>query len=87
MLESDLARPIGMQDFEHAKQRKISSMPESIHPEYAMYLSTRDRARIGPLMLRGADWNGAQVMPKGWSHYITLLLRRRRTSTQPNSEP
>jgi len=36
VLGSNLARPIGMQDFEHAKQRKFSSMPESIHPEYAM---------------------------------------------------
>ena len=30
--------------------------------------------RIGPLMLRGGDCNEAQVMPKGWSHYITTLV-------------
>jgi CubicO group peptidase (beta-lactamase class C family) len=42
VLESDLAKPFGMQDFDRSRQKKISSMPQSVHPEYAMYLSTRD---------------------------------------------
>ncbi len=37
-LETDLARPIGMQDFDRSRQQKNSSMPDSVHPEYAMYL-------------------------------------------------
>ena len=73
-LESDLARPIGMQDFDRSRQRKNTSMPDSVHPEYAMYLSTRDMARLGLLMLREGVWNGAQVLPKGWSSYITTLV-------------
>jgi CubicO group peptidase (beta-lactamase class C family) len=45
-----------------------------VHPEYAMYLSTRDMARIGLLMLRGGQWNGKQILPKGWSERITTLV-------------
>lgn len=73
-LEQDLARPIGMQDFDRSRQRKNSSLPDSVHPEYAMYLSTRDMARLGLLMLRGGEWNGKPILPKGWSSYITTLV-------------
>ena len=47
-LESDLAHPIGMQDFDRARQVKIINAV-SVHPEYAMYLSARDMARLGQL--------------------------------------
>jgi CubicO group peptidase (beta-lactamase class C family) len=73
-LESDLAKPIGMQDFDRSRQRKVSSMPDSVHPEYAMYLSTRDMARLGLLMLADGNWNGKQVIPRGWSARITTLV-------------
>jgi CubicO group peptidase (beta-lactamase class C family) len=73
-LEEDLAKPIGMEDFERSRQRKNNEMPVSRHPEYAMYLSTRDMARLGLLMLSDGDWNGKQVMPKGWSGRITTLV-------------
>ena len=73
-LEADLARPIGMQDFDRARQKKISVMPASVHPEYAMYLSTRDMARVGLLMLRGGEWNGKQVVHREWCRYITSLV-------------
>jgi CubicO group peptidase (beta-lactamase class C family) len=73
-LEEDLAKPIGMQDFERSRQRKNNEMPVSVHPEYAMYLSTRDMARLGLLMLADGDWDGKQVMPKGWSSRITTIV-------------
>jgi CubicO group peptidase (beta-lactamase class C family) len=73
-LETDLARPIGMQDFDRSRQRKNSSMPDSVHPEYAMYLSTRDMARIGLLMLRGCSWDGNSVFPRQWCQYVTTLV-------------
>ena len=50
-LEEDLAKPIGTQDFDRSRQRKNDEMPITRHPEYAMYLSTRDMARLGLLML------------------------------------
>jgi len=73
-LEEDLAKPIGMQDFDRTKQRKNNEMPITRHPEYAMYLSTRDTARLGLLMLADGQWSGKQVMPKGWSGRITTLV-------------
>ena len=73
-LETELAVPLQMQDFDRAKQRKNSSLPDSVHPEYAMYLSARDMARLGVLMLSDGKWNGRQVMPKGWARAVTTLV-------------
>ena len=72
-LESDLARPIGMQDFDRARQVKASNLPYSLHESYPMYLSTRDMARLGQLMLRHGNWNGKQVIPSDWVDYSTIL--------------
>jgi CubicO group peptidase (beta-lactamase class C family) len=72
-LETDLARPIGMQDFSRARQEK-HAMPPSRFPEYAMYLSARDMARIGLLMLRRGNWNGMQLVPADWVEEITALV-------------
>jgi CubicO group peptidase (beta-lactamase class C family) len=73
-LEKALARPIGMQDFDRTRQRKVSALSDSVHPEYAMYLSTRDMARIGVLMARGCSWAGKPVFPRQWCQYITTLV-------------
>lgn len=72
-LEADLARPIGMQDFDRARQIKASNLPFSLHEAYPMYLSTRDMARLGQLMLRHGNWNGKQVIPDDWVRYSTIL--------------
>jgi CubicO group peptidase (beta-lactamase class C family) len=72
-IESDLAKPIGMQDYDRAHQKKIT-VDVSVHPEYAMYLSTRDMARLGQLMLRSGTWNGKQIIPSDWVHYTTTLV-------------
>jgi CubicO group peptidase (beta-lactamase class C family) len=75
-LETDLARPIGMQDFDRSLQKKRDAK-RSIYPAYPMHLSTRDMARLGYLMLRGGNWNGRRLVPKGDTH-----ARRRRTLRQ-----
>ncbi len=72
-LDSDLARPLGMQDFHRAQQKKNYD-PLSVHPEYAMYLSTRDLARLGLLMSRMGNWNGKQLVPADWVRYTTTLV-------------
>jgi len=64
-LQSDLAEPIQMQDFDRSLQKKITHEGQ-VHPEYAMYLSTRDMARLGLLMLRGGNWAGKQLIPIDW---------------------
>lgn len=65
-LESDLARPIGMQDFDRARHRKTGDATRSRYLAYHMHFSTRDMARIGYLMLRRGSWNGRQIVPADW---------------------
>jgi len=70
-LESDLARPLGFQDWDRAAQRKSGDTTRSVHRAYHMNLSTRDMARIGYLMLREGRWNGRQVVPADWVRTTT----------------
>jgi CubicO group peptidase (beta-lactamase class C family) len=65
-LESDIVRPIGMQDFDRALHRKSGDSTRSRYLAYHMHFSTRDMARIGYLMLRHGKWNGRQVVPADW---------------------
>jgi CubicO group peptidase (beta-lactamase class C family) len=72
-LETDLARPIGMQDFDRALQRKSGDAQRSEYLAYHMWLSTRDMARAGYLMLREGRWKTAQVIPRDWARKIASL--------------
>jgi dihydroorotase/N-acyl-D-amino-acid deacylase len=65
-LEQELARPIHMQDFRRDLQRKAGDTTRSIHPAYPIFLTTRDMARIGLLMLHRGEWNGRQIVPRAW---------------------
>jgi len=73
-LESDLAIPIGMQDFDRSLQKKEGDAKRSIIPAYPIHLSTRDMARIGQLMLREGNWKGRQVIPREWAKRIVSLV-------------
>ena len=73
-LASDLAGPIGMQDFKRSLQVKADNHPFSVHAGYPMSLSTRDMARLGQLMLRKGSWNGKQLIPVDWVRFSTTLL-------------
>jgi CubicO group peptidase (beta-lactamase class C family) len=75
-LETDIARPIGMQDFRRDQQRKSGDLTRSIHPAYHIYLSTRDMARVGYLMLREGAWEGRQLEPRDWIRKITSPVTR-----------
>ncbi len=72
-LQADLAVPLGMQEFHRELQRKIPE-PNSIFPEYAMFLSTRDMARLGLLMFNYGLWNGKQLIPRTWVQYSTSII-------------
>ena len=74
VVESDLARPIGMQDFDRKVQRKTGDPQRSQHMAYHMHFSVRDMARIGLLMLREGNWNGQQVVPRAWAQKIRSLV-------------
>jgi CubicO group peptidase (beta-lactamase class C family) len=73
-LEADLARPLGMEDFDRAIQVKSGDTTRSIHRAYHMNLSTRDMARIGYLMLREGNWAGRQIVPRDWVRESTRAI-------------
>jgi CubicO group peptidase (beta-lactamase class C family) len=75
-LESDIARPIGMQDFDRATHRKTGDSTRSRYLAYHMNFSTRDMARVGYLMLRRGNWNGRQVIPADWVEESTRPFTR-----------
>jgi CubicO group peptidase (beta-lactamase class C family) len=72
--ESDIARPIGMQDFKRSDQRKSGDTTQSKFLAYHFYLSTRDMARFGYWMLREGNWAGRQLEPRDWLHKITSVV-------------
>jgi CubicO group peptidase (beta-lactamase class C family) len=73
-LEADLARPIGMEDFDRAAQVKSGDTTRSVHRAYHMFLSTRDMARIGYLMLREGNWADRQIVPRDWVRESTRAI-------------
>jgi CubicO group peptidase (beta-lactamase class C family) len=73
-LETDLARPIGMQDFDRARQQKSGDATRSQHLAYHMWLSARDMARVGLLMLRQGEWAGRQLVSRDWIRRISSLV-------------
>ena len=73
-LESDLARPLGFQDWNRAIHVKSGDSTRSQHPAYHMHLSVRDMARIGYLMLREGNWAGRQLVPRDWVRESTRAI-------------
>jgi CubicO group peptidase (beta-lactamase class C family) len=72
--EEDFAKPMQFEDFALAEQRKSRRPQASEHPAYHFYLSTRDMARIGLLMLRQGDWNGRRLLSKEWVAKMTAAV-------------
>ena len=72
----DFAIPLKMQDWDRSKQKKeiFGDFLFSKYPEYHMWFSTRDMARLGYLMLREGEWNGKQLIPKWWVKKTTSLV-------------
>ena len=83
-LEEDLANPLGFQDWDITKQRKGGNKKKSIHRAYHIYISTRDMARLGYLMLREGNWDGTQVISKSWhKDMITDWTPREKMNPKP----
>lgn len=76
-LRDDLAIPIGMQDFQRERQHKRGDLTRSQYPAYHMWLSTRDMARLGYLMLRHGRWRDRQLIPEDWVSHITSVVTPR----------
>ena len=72
--ERDFARPMQLQDFDRAQQRKSVNARASLHPAYHFYLSSRDMARVGYLMLRDGRWGAREIVPRDWVRKITTVV-------------
>ena len=73
-LETQLAGPLEFQDWDRSAQRKSGNLRRSRYPAYHMWLSTRDMARIGYLMLREGEWDGRRVLSRDWVRRITSTV-------------
>ena len=72
-LRDDLATPLQMQDFDQARQKKVI-YPDHAHPLYPMWLSTRDLARLGVLMMLDGKWGDKQVADGSFLTWSTWLV-------------
>ena len=73
-LRDDLAIPIGMQDFNRERQKKDEKPERSQYPSYPMWLSARDMARLGYLMLREGQWQDRRLIPAEWVRRSTKVV-------------
>ncbi|MCG8462738.1 MAG: beta-lactamase family protein [Holophagales bacterium] len=73
-LLEDLAIPLGMQDFDREQQQADERPDRSQHPQYTMWLSTRDMARLGYLMSRQGRWGERQLIPADWVRRSTSVV-------------
>jgi CubicO group peptidase (beta-lactamase class C family) len=69
-VQAQLAIPLGFEDWDRSAQRKSGDLSISVNPAYHMWLSTRDMARVGLLMLNQGSWNGRQVVSREWTREI-----------------
>jgi CubicO group peptidase (beta-lactamase class C family) len=63
--DRQIARPIGMQDFDPAKCRYVGG-PNSKYPAYLFFASARDLARLGLLYLHLGRWKNQQLISATW---------------------
>ncbi len=73
-LEDQLAIPLGFQDWNIENQKKQFNKSKSRYPAYHMYISVRDMAKIGQLMLNKGEWNGKQLISRDWIEKITSTV-------------
>ncbi len=69
-IEAQLAIPLGFEDWDRSAQRKSGNTERSLNQAYHIWLSTRDMAKIGQLMLQEGEWNGKQIIDKDWAKKI-----------------
>jgi CubicO group peptidase (beta-lactamase class C family) len=68
---NDLATPLALEDFDLARHKRSGNSKVSQHLAYPFFLSTRDMARLGYLMLQKGNWRGQQLIPADWVGQMT----------------
>ena len=72
--ENQLAIPLGFQDWNIKNQRKSGKKSKSQYKAYHIYLSARDMAKLGQLMLNKGEWNGEQLISEEWIKKTTTTV-------------
>jgi CubicO group peptidase (beta-lactamase class C family) len=70
----DLGYPLGLQDFNWKRQNPGHERTRSTFTVYNLYVSTRDVARFGQLMLQRGEWKGEQIIPRAWVQQMTTIV-------------
>jgi CubicO group peptidase (beta-lactamase class C family) len=70
----DLGHPLGLQDFNWKRQNPGHERTRSYFTVYNLYVSTRDVARFGQLMLQKGEWKGEQLIPREWVEEMTTIV-------------
>jgi CubicO group peptidase (beta-lactamase class C family) len=73
-VQAQLAVPLQFEDWDRSAQRKSGNLTISKNPAYHMWISTRDMARIGYLMLHKGRWDGRQLISSDWVERITSVV-------------
>ncbi|MEZ4423537.1 MAG: serine hydrolase [Gemmatimonadota bacterium] len=68
--QAQVAVPVHMEDWDRTAQRKGGDLSVSVNPAYHFWLSTRDMARVGHLMLNEGRWEDRQLIPRAWAREI-----------------
>jgi CubicO group peptidase (beta-lactamase class C family) len=70
----DFANPLQLEDFDLSRHRRTGDLTRSEHAAYHFFLSTRDMARLGYLMLHQGSWRGKQLIPANWVAKIATAV-------------
>jgi CubicO group peptidase (beta-lactamase class C family) len=82
LVDSMFARPLQMQDWDRNAQKKEGDSSKSKYLAYHMWLSTRDMARIGYLMLCNGKWKNQQLIPPDWVKISTSVITSHKEAVQ-----
>jgi CubicO group peptidase (beta-lactamase class C family) len=69
--KSEIAEPIGLEDFSLGDCSYDYEEGKSQYPAYNFRMSARDLARFGLLYLRKGSWEGRQIIPAEWIEQST----------------
>jgi len=73
-LQAQLAIPMQFEDWDRSMQHKAGNLRVSQYPAYPIWISTRDMARIGYLILNEGNWDGKQLIPGDWARRIVSVV-------------
>ncbi len=67
----EIAKPLGMEDFQPSDGYYRLEAEKSTHPAYLFRMSARDMARFGQLYLQKGRWNDQQLISPDWIEQST----------------